>query len=198
MSESHGEALDEADAVVAFNAAVEASERFDGLHHDIEPHVLRHFWTVGDAERLSIMTQYVTLVDKVMSRLEGRGVKYGVDIAFWYDGFVVDHGKRLNVAEHLIDRGVDLVTLMSYRNTAAAIIGLGKDELRYATSIGRRSIVLGVETMDYPPAHVTFANTSWRYMEGELDQVTFRLGAEPGFLGMAIHHYDPFRTLVAR
>jgi len=156
------------DAVIAFNDKSSPNERYDGVHFDNEPHLL-----IGWANwnrRSQILEQFLDLLVKCQQRVRKRpGLKFGVDIPFWWQhldertgkvlGDVTFNGVRKAASYHCIDI-VDTVGIMNYRDLADGPDGMvahGADLLAYGDKAKRAKIYMGIETIANMDIQVWFA-----------------------------------------
>jgi hypothetical protein len=80
--DQHRAALSIVTAVVAYNAAAAPNERFDGVHFDVEPHVLLD-WRVRQL-RERLLEDYLELNARAAAVAHDAGLAYGVDVPFWW------------------------------------------------------------------------------------------------------------------
>jgi hypothetical protein len=147
-------------AVLDYNARVEPSERFAGIHHDNEPYLIRGFSGALKEELLLHFLELIYSCQQLVIR-SGQQTTYGVDIPFWYDGVEVTwRGVRKTMSAHTIDI-VDNVGLMAYRTAAHGpngVLALASEEIEYASRQGKRAFV-ALETTPLPDqVSYTFAN----------------------------------------
>jgi hypothetical protein len=188
--------------LLEFNAASDPTERFDGLHSDIEPYGLPKW----KQQQHSIMTQYLALVDKSMSLIREAGVEEEMywDVPFWWDdgeGMIIDYqGESKSAIRHIMER-VSGVAIMDYRNQAEGSNGsieLVRGEFDIAKQTGVH-IYLGQETIqDLEPPIVTFGNMSVSEMEEEIQKLEGAYNRYPNFSGIAMHHYVSYREMLER
>ncbi len=188
-------ALDMFRRVIQFNAASPATEEhFDGIHFDIEPHLLPNW----DDERDNLLLAYLELGRAIVDlrHTSGTEIPIAPDIPFWLDSIVLEwEGNTRSVAEHLI-RLFDSVTLMDYRNVARGsdgIIAHATLEMDIAERAGRR-VVVGVETGDGELAKTSFASLQPVDLERELALTAAAFQGSPAFGGFAIHHYGSWKA----
>jgi hypothetical protein len=141
--------------IVRYNEMSGASERFYGIHYDIEPYLLPGFNGEG---RENILKSYLSLVRKMAHLAHQANLVVGVDIPFWYDApdevsgivsRVTFNGSRKATSEHVIDL-TDNVTVMDYRTStygADGSIAQAAGELAYASQKGKQ-IFIGLETTE--------------------------------------------------
>src|SRR5262245_17073157 len=107
------------DAVVAYNASARPSERFDGIHLDIEPHVLPE-WK-DRTRREQLLTAYLDVTATAVARARVGGVPYAVDVPYWWSVAVSETGEpastttfrgvRQSATDHLLEI-VDIIGIM--------------------------------------------------------------------------------------
>ena len=187
----HETVLSMVDAVIAYNASALPAERFDGIHLDIEPYLLRA-WSDQSA-RKQLLADYLDLNDRVVSRSHANGLAYGVDVPFWWPSIG-------DATDHLL-RTVDIVGIMDYRTVADGpdgIIAHALDTIERADRIDKARVFVGVETVglsDSVPSKVTFAGKSLAQMNGELGATEAALVDRRSYAGIAIHFYTTFRQI---
>ncbi len=98
-------------------------------------------------------------------------------------------------------RSVDAVTVMTYRNRTSGpdgVLGVGATALRSAAVTGT-PCRLAVETLYYGDTAVdrkqTFDGLGQAVLAQTLDEVDALASSAPEYAGMAVHHYDSWRTL---
>ena len=184
--------------ILDYNQAAAASDRFDGINLDIEPHVLDD-WSERRTEYIAWWLQ-VSELWMAMKRASGQAIKIGPAIAFWLDGIVVQHGGVSKpTSEHLQDI-YDHVVLMDYRNRALGrdgIISHGAQEVAYGRKIGK-PVWLGVEFSPNAMSKLTFDGMTVSQTRQELLAVEQSLASEPAYAGLVFHHYGTFRTWMQR
>jgi hypothetical protein len=205
----HDTVLSIVDAVVAYNdAAADRAHRFDGVHLDVEPHLLPD-WSVP-GRRESLLAEYLDVIERAATRARAAGLVYGVDIPFWWGkpdvttgeaiGNTTFRGSRKPASEHVLAIA-DYVFIMNYRREATGqdgIIAHALDTLRAADEIGGVRVVVGVETeevSDGVPAKATFDGMSLDEMNAELDETEDALSRFESYDGIAIHRYTTFRRI---
>jgi hypothetical protein len=149
----HDDVLAEVRAVIEYNRSVAAEERFDGIHHDIEPYLLPGFF--GPAQP-KILRQYLDLLAgcRDLIRASGQTLPYGLDIPFWYENALAElewRGRTKPPSHHIIDL-VDYISIMDYRTAAVGADGTiahALDEVDYAASVGKK-VIIALETTPLP------------------------------------------------
>jgi|GEM_PF-1237045 len=194
------------DALAHFNAAAQQAERFAGIHMDNEPYLLEE-WR-SPKSRNKLIDEYVELNRELGRRTRAAGMAYGVDIPFWWDQqdergkpvftAATDDG-RVPLLEALFPH-VDNVGVMSYRERALGPNGIvACCETEFALGARRRvAVFASIETGAGPNVEngTTFAPYSATYLGTQLATLNRVLAFRPGAAGIAIHHYDAFRTKV--
>lgn len=155
------------DAIIEFNAQVKKDERFDGIHFDNEPYLLKG-WR-DPVAREAILRDFLELNVEIQRRVRKRSdMEYGIDIPFWWQytdartgrphGDVAFNGKRQAASYHVIEL-LDNIGVMNYRNFASGNDGLvahGRDLLVFADKARHARVRMGVETSRSTPVDVWF------------------------------------------
>jgi hypothetical protein len=211
LPSEHETVLSIVNAVIAFNASVSSTERFYGIHFDIEPYLLEEWKDPRTRERL--LADYLAVNERAAKRARAGGLVYGVDVPFWWKAIDADtgeavttttfHGIRKTAVEHLLDV-VDNVGVMAYRNVAAGPDGIitdALDTLNAADAAGDVRAFVGVETekvRDGVPEKVTFAGKSLEEFHAQINAVDDVFVGRPSYAGIAIHRYATFREMNTR
>jgi hypothetical protein len=204
----HDLVLSIVDAVVAYNASVGPSERFDGIHFDIEPYALEE-WN-GFKTREQLLAAYLDLTARAAVRARAGGVPYGTDVPYWWTAVdartgepvsaVTFRGVRRAATDHLL-KMVDVIGIMDYRTEAQGpgeLIQSVVGTLRAADRLDKARVFVGVETEQVgygvPPA-VTFAGKSMGFLSAELAEAEHAFTGFRSYAGLAVHRYRSFQTL---
>ncbi|MEV0563132.1 hypothetical protein [Dactylosporangium sp. NPDC050588] len=178
-------ALDPASAV-AWRERATATGLFDGIHLDVEPYLLPG-WTTDQPR---IVAGYLAMLDAV--RTAGPE-PLDADVPFWLA--TVPAGKG-NLADAVIAR-VHAITVMSYRDSAAGVVGVGADLLARGQSAGR-PVRLAAETRPLADcAYCTFASGTRSALSTALSTVDTEAARYTSFNGIAIHDYDSWSSMAA-
>ena len=165
LRENHAVPLAVVDEIARFNSQGEKEERFDGVHLDNEPYLILAWQDPARRER--ILHDFLSLNVECQRRARAAGLEYGIDIPFWWNAFSADgeasgtvtfRGERKPASFHCIDL-LDNVGIMNYRDAADGADGMiahGRDLLRYADSVNKADIFMGIETFQYDPQPVWF------------------------------------------
>jgi hypothetical protein len=153
----HDGVLRTVENVIHYNRESAPSERFSGIHYDVEPYLLKGF---AGPRRQAFLQGYLELLEKIVQKTKPSQTHFGVDIPFWYDASDELTGKPIPIAfrgvskstsEHVIDL-VDEVAIMDYRTAAYGadgVIAMAQDELAYASKQGK-TVFVGLETTELP------------------------------------------------
>lgn len=180
------------DKVIAFNAG--GSDRFDGVHFDIEPYLLSGWKT----NRSEIASNYMNIMTESRSKIlaSGQRLTLGVDIPTWFsfDG--------LEIWTPLTSPGtpIDNATIMNYFDTTTNFLyGYGGGNT--AGGIGPNlaasnnlKLTFGAETLATDP-NVTFFEEGYSALSSVFAQAAQTFSGHNNFGGLAVHHYDSFRAL---
>ena len=197
----HHRFLEWVNDVLEFNKNSSADEKFDGLHADVEPYLMGKMW---EENNKGMLIQYLDSAKKVKDFINNSGSKilFVADTPFWYDDDAVmwvQWQKKVSPANyHLLDI-IDMIAIMDYRNFTEGDNGsilLAKNEIDYAASIGKK-LYIGQETgKNLQPDYITFGGTNVDYMEKEIKKLVDAYIDNPGFAGIAIHHYISYKRLL--
>jgi hypothetical protein len=157
LREFHEPVLRTVENVIRYNRSVQPDEAFQGLHYDVEPYLIAGF---SGPARGRILGSYLELLQKIVSKTRPAGIRFGVDLPFWFDGRDEFTGQRFSVefrgtskpvSEHVIDL-VDTIAVMDYRTYAFGadgVLALARSEIEYAAKSGKR-VFVGLETTHLP------------------------------------------------
>ena len=197
----HHRFIEWANDVLEFNKKSSADEIFDGLHADVEPYLLGRAW---EENNKGMLIQYLDSAKKVKDFINNSGsnILFVADTPFWYDDDAtmwVEWRKKVSPANyHLLDI-IDMIAIMDYRNFVHGDNGsilLAKNETDYAASIGKK-LYIGQETgKNLQPDYITFGGTNADCMEKEIKKLVNAYIDNPGFAGIAIHHYISYKRLL--
>ena len=186
-----------ADAVIneflEYQRHAEPHERLMSLHMDVEPHQREDF----SSNRQEILQWYADFVKKTAKKVQGQGEKIGWDIPFWFDEFAVldENGKETPLLCHLAEHA-DTLCLMSYRDSAEAVLDCARKELQLAREYGCQ-IICGVETHSAEGDHVSFMEEGKDYMASETGKLylTLKETMPKDQYGIAFHYLDTWYKL---
>lgn len=189
LTESRDQIASFLDWIEAYQNQVEPNEKFAGIHLDIEPHVHPE-WKTNQA---SVITQWQGNVQYIVDRAALMNMPVAADLPFWLDNYKIP-GSTMAVSSWMI-RQFDAITIMAYRDTAAAIYDVAKNELAEASQLGK-TISIAVETKQSKEGDfITFYEEGSVYMESQLKLVEKLAAEHSSFKGFSIHEYTSWKTL---
>lgn len=157
-----------------------------GIHLDVEPYGLASWDRDRDAVARSLVRSLTAA-----TRAAGE-LPLNADIPFWFDEIRPSRGGE-SLAAQIIAR-TDATTIMAYRDTGPGVIDVARREVALAGRLGKETTI-GIETDEVTPEQVTFAQEGRAAAADAIEQVRERFGSDPGFGGVAVHHYESLRTL---
>ncbi|MCD2423416.1 hypothetical protein LQ567_11635 [Niabella pedocola] len=168
------------------NTAV-GTKRFAGIHLDVEPHQDPTF----AQRRAVIMQQYIDFVTWVTSQYSAAG-NIDFDIPFWLDDTVLYKGQNRLLYEAVISEATR-VFIMSYRDTAAKMYDVSKEEIAFASSLNKQ-LFLGAETAPSSEGDaVSYAEEGKAYMYSEFKKLSILCGNAD--YGVSVHHISTWYKL---
>lgn len=174
-----------------YNKNAEVTERFSGVHLDIEPY-LNSGWSYNQPQSIESYQALLTRAKKETKQLQ---LPLEADMPFWFDEIKYNNqfGKGL-LAEWVINQ-VESVSIMAYRNTAKDIIKIVQHEVAYAKKVNK-SIVISVETGALDDnQNITFYDNGEAYMNKQLALVQRHYAKKTSYQGVAIHHVDSWMNM---
>ena len=184
------------DEYLAYQKNAAPNEKLCGLHFDVEPHQRPDFSENRDA----ILDLYADFVVRTCAILHEAGERVEWDIPFWFDSFTVGapDGGRVSLLELLADNA-DALCLMSYRNTAAAVLDLSEEEIEVCRRHGI-GVICGLDAYSEEGPDVSFAGKSKEDLYRVAAEVyrTLRETSDGGEYGIAIHYLDTWYALMDR
>jgi hypothetical protein len=204
LTANHSVAVSRVQEVIDYNNA-HPTAVFDGIQHDVEPYLLTEWNTDFNGTAVQFLDMLVQCQNLVNQ--SGGLLKYSVAVPFWYDEGLAPvsyNGQSKFLSYHVLDI-VDEIAIMDYRDSAGGTISNqdgqidhGKQEINYATGVGKKAMV-GAETMPPDgtgiPGYITYNDEGLRYMNRELNKVDSYFGSQAGYGGIAIHHYDTYKSM---
>lgn len=182
------------DWVTKYQNSALASEKFNGVHLDVEPYLNAQY-----SENMnSVLVNYQSFLLNAVSKTNALGIKLAIDIPFWFDcvTYSTKYGTG-NLAEWVI-KSVKNVVIMAYRDTAAGtngIISVVSKELSLGKQYGT-TVTVGVETQKSSEGdNISFYEEGQAYMKQELNKVYTSYSGNSSFGGFAIHHVMSWMVL---
>ncbi|GAA1465894.1 hypothetical protein [Microbacterium thalassium] len=171
----------DADAAAAWADRATASGMFTSVHLDIEPWALPEWTTHADV----LLTGLARTVSAVAAA--SRGLPVEVDLPGWV---ARTHPAGFDQAVRAADR----VTIMAFRDTAAAIAD--EADAAVAVAAGRaRTFRVGVDTVPSPRPETTFHDDGRDALARHTSAVALEFARLPGFAGIAVHNLAAWREL---
>lgn len=192
------------DKVIAFNAGASVdSERFDGMHLDIEPYLLSE-WKTGalgaDGYNDELEKNYLDILKKTRAKINasGQDITLSVDIPTWFSA----KASEIWIPLTSTDTPVSYLTIMNYFDSEKNFLygygganksgGIGPN---LAASRSNIPLMFGAETKTDVEASVTFGLKGRVVMESAFTSAQAKFGESPSFGGVAVHHYDSYRKM---
>lgn len=178
--------------VKAYNNSSRSSERFGGIHLDVEPYVLPQWRTDPD----TIIGYWMDTVSGYVQEVKSDSyLTVGADLPVWLQWFLVPDGKgdTTTLTDYMIGR-LDQITLMAYIDNAFGIVQAVSHELKEAAASGK-PVVIGVDTMDNGEANSSFYGLGQQKMNETINGLATALLGHPAYSGYAIHEFDSWRML---
>lgn len=170
-----------------YQSSASGTQRFSGIHLDVEPHQDPEF----AQHRATILQQYTDFVAWVCEQYTSAGT-IDFDIPFWLDDEVVYKGEKRRLYEAVISAAAR-VFIMSYRDTAAKMYEVSKEEIAFAAS-QNKLLFLGAETASSKEGDaVSYAEEGKAYMYSEFQKLNALCGNVR--YGLSIHHIKSWYDL---
>ncbi len=177
--------------LTAYQQQVAPSQKFTGVHLDVEPYL----YSGWNTNRAATVKSYQSLLHKAKARTAALKLPLEVDMPFWFDEILYKNTYGKGVLAEWVIANTASVTLMAYRDSAAMITELVKNEIAYAEIYGK-VVVVGIETDQTDEGdNVSFYEEGETYMENELATVAAYYAGIQGFGGIAVHHVDSWKIL---
>lgn len=165
--------------------------RFYGIHLDVEPHQQSDFFD----RRAEYMQRFAELAVSLSPAVHQAGYALEWDVAFWFDqDRVNDEAGEEKLLLEVLASLSDTLCVMSYRDTASAVLSICREELAAAEDKGCR-VVCGVETHSEEGDQVSFMEEGKTVMYKELEKLYATLAEEEQDYGIAVHYLDTWYEL---
>lgn len=176
------------DWVKDYNKNVSQTQKFVGIHLDVEPYTLPEWNTKKDI----LVKNYKNYIDYSLNKSREMNLNLAVDIPFWFDEVNFD---KENLAEWVISK-VDGINIMAYRDKIYGegnIIDICKNEVEFSKKYNKK-LIISVETGDTKEGDfVTFYQEGREYMMNELNKLSTYYENSGVNFGLAIHCLDWLR-----
>lgn len=165
---------------VDWAAEVHRSRLFDRVHLDVEPHARPDWSTDGPRLRAGMLD--------MLTRVAAVGPPVDLDIPFWYGRFTTGDGDRF---DRVLMRRASGVTVLAYRDDAAAVLAVASTCLDAAAEIGVPAWV-GINTGDPggDPPSTSYRGATGGRIRSEMRRIESGGAAWTSFAGVAVHHFD--------
>jgi len=168
-----------------YNLSVSESEKFCGIHLDVEPYQNAEWNTARD----NVILNYQNFVDEAVLQAARLNLPVVFDIPFWFDEIYYSNNYGSgNLAPWVISK-TSWTNIMAYRDSSQEIIAIAENEAGYAKNFGKR-LVISVETQPSSEGeNVTFFEEGLATMYSELSNVKAYFDSK-GYtnIGFAVHH----------
>lgn len=192
------------DWVISYQTAATTSQRFSGIHLDVEPYT-NPLWDSDLAAGILAYQNFVvdakTLVDTANTS-GNLGLELMFDIPFWYDGktYTNTYGSG-NLAEWMYQT-VPAVAIMSYRDSLDGNYGgmwsVSQTELAYGKTYGKKTII-SAEVLLGNPTYISFYEEWEAAMLNVLSGMVARISSDPTTsgknYGFAVHDYKSWKII---
>lgn len=158
--------------------------QFSGIHLDIEPHQNPNF----NENRYQLIYNLIDLASTLKNTYPE--IKFDYDLPFWLHDEITYNNKTKPAYEFMIDIA-NRIFVMSYRDTAEAILKIAKEEIAYAKEQNKQ-LVLCVETYSTEGDNVSFFEEGKQIMQKEISKLKESI---PQNFGIAIHHIKSWYDL---
>lgn len=177
-----------------YQLTADPSEKFYGMHMDIEPHQLAE-WQDDNPGTVKAYCEFVLLARQVADR---TGTLLELDIPCWFDKFICQdsNGETINLIEFCI-RHADTTLFMSYRDSGRGAVEFALPGLKLAERYGKK-IALAFETGHiYEEINITFDHLGTVPLARELKNLRQIVESEfrAAEVGYAVHHYNSWVVL---
>lgn len=196
-------AITRCERMIAFNAETsDPSERYDGMHLDIEPYLLPEWKTNAgsglDAYNDDIQRTYADILTTCKQKMKdsGQNTTLSVDIPTWFSKATDTWNVITSESTPL-----DYITFMNYFDSEATFLygygganktgGVGPN-LKQGGSI---PMVFGAETISFEGTTISFYEEGFAAMEKVFDRAEEVFGSDSEFAGTAVHHYRTFKLM---
>ncbi|KJE92113.1 hypothetical protein CAOG_03135 [Capsaspora owczarzaki ATCC 30864] len=184
--------------VIAFNkGTADVTDDFDGIHLDIEPHVLGALWTSNSAggtdKYNNLLEDNMLAIYRACKQLIVAGdpkMTLAADIGVWYVSAATDIWNGF-----MNDQSVDYLGIMDYTDNQPTYQTQALANLKAVK--GNIKIMVGVESIDpnSAPDEQSFYQEGYGPLEAQLLKTSTALKAYSSWGGYAIHHYGSYSTL---
>ncbi|MEW9671139.1 hypothetical protein [Ammoniphilus sp. 3BR4] len=171
-----------------------STERFKGVHLDIEPYTLPE-WA---ADEPGTVTQWMDAVTHMITQFRSTNIpiSIGASVPHWLHTRLVPN--TAETLSHWMISKYDYLALMSYRNVATgsnSVVSIVQEELTEADALGK-SIFASLETgKSNEGPHISFYNKGRIALEKAIPEIDAHLQSHPSYKGIMIHSFKSLRDL---
>jgi hypothetical protein len=194
--------------VAKYNTESTDSQKVRYIEFDIEPQTIANYET----NKTNLLTYYITLVDKVVTRvsLNEPNVRVAFTLPHYFDSVVnwtpkiKYNNKTQYTFSHIIDlmsklKNDNAVSIMAYRNFAEGkngAIDISKTEINEIKNKGYKTKVAIIqETGNVDPSWVTFYDTCKSDMYRETQKIDNYFASSTPYAGLSYHYFDSFKDM---
>nr|WP_255688331.1 S-layer homology domain-containing protein [Pontibacillus sp. HN14] len=181
------------DYVTSYQKVVPPRQRFDGIHLDIEPYVLKNWDGASEDVLKTWKSNIETFVDEVK---KDSDLETSADLAIWLDDHQTPGEEDLPFSEWFISQ-LDHTTLMAFRDSAAGsngIVDVSQKEMEFAEKLDKE-LIISVEMQQMKAnQHISFYEEGKQVMEEELDETETQFNDRPSYHGNAVHAYEYWKV----
>lgn len=191
------------DAMKEYNARYPA-QKIRAFQYDVEPYLLPEY----ERNKAAVLLDFVTFIDQSVERLESSDIALSAAIPHFYDGALAwtpsfaYNGSNAHAFTHLLTilerKQGSMLLLMSYRDTFEGANGtraISESEIREASNGYHTKVIVGQETGNVDPAHVTYFGESKHTVLQAATTVSDAFKGYAQFGGVAIHYLDSFLAM---
>lgn len=176
-----------------YQAEAEDDEKFYGVHIDLEPHQIPQY----AADPAAMSAEVARVYDTGRQFCDENKLLFEADVSMWIDDpdlMMPDNNEQVTLGEY-ITRRVDTLSIMSYRDTAAAQFNDAQPMIDLAVKYGRK-VLLGSETGESTEADfVTYYEEGKAKMMEQQQMLKAMMDEKYSNYGLAIHYVDSWFLL---
>ena len=202
--DDYNSAVTATNKVIAFNNSVDQTERFDGIHLDVEPHTHPDWnsqtgFLPGSQVNENIMKRFVGLLDTLKSVVDSA-MKNGSDSLFisadqtyWIHDKIAAGQLQTGTVNDLL-QFADFITLFDYTDNYEKLVSYIESEVTQSSH--PNSIVAALKTTDdknYPQE--SFYDEGWFAFDKSEKELSKHYENSPAFLGTCIFEYGSVRKM---
>ncbi|MDZ5710857.1 amidase [Jeotgalibacillus haloalkalitolerans] len=164
---------------------------FKGIHLDVEPYL----YSGWNSKRVTVVKAYQSLIKEASVKAVQLNIRMEADVPFWFDEIKFKNTYGSGLLSDWVQQHTDGITIMAYRDSAAAITPIVLHELAVGDQLGK-PVVIGVETGQTSEGeYLTFIQEGEAVMNSELEKVVQQVKSFQSFNGFAIHHTESWKAL---